>query len=126
MEALNASEEAVTDTAPDAERARFDDRNTLLYDIAFYVEKTDESGQPTGEKMEFIPENGAIFVEITYKEGLASQADPAAPEELSLLHMSLDESVIDQAETTKDATAITADQIQVEKVESDSGVIVRN
>lgn len=107
MGALN--ENAETITGEDPENVEFNDTNTLLYDIGFFIEED-------GKKVEFEPENGSVKFEIRFKDQQLSEAEN--DEAISVVHLPLTDSVKDSVDTTADAKNIETNDVKVEVVDS--------
>ncbi|MBQ8110680.1 MAG: hypothetical protein IJ124_11025, partial [Clostridia bacterium] len=91
--------------------------NTLLYDFAFMVQKTDETGLPTGEWYEYQPASGNIKIEVTFKQNQISEhlgAEEAA--DVSVVHLPLESDVLQAVDSTAEATQISAQNVNVENI----------
>ncbi len=106
MSALNENAEEITEADP--EDVEFNEENTLLYDIAFFVE--DENGT----KVEFEPEEGTVNFVIEFKRGQLSESKNDAA--ISVVHMPLADAVKNSVDTTADATEITTNDVKVENI----------
>ena len=98
--------------------------NTLLYDVAFLVNKVDEDGNViAGEKVEFEPEFGSVSIDIQFKKSqLTEELGAVEDEEIVVNHLPLVESVKMDVDTTLEATDIDVDDIIVESVTADVDV----
>lgn len=117
IEALN--------NASDSEEDKYTEDNTLLYDIAFLVEKTDEEGNVIeGEYVEYEPEAGSVKIEITFKKSqISDELGATEGEEIEINHLPLVDAVKESVDTTVDANdAIDASDIIVEPVKADVDV----
>ncbi|MBQ8305171.1 MAG: hypothetical protein IJX90_03030, partial [Blautia sp.] len=113
MEALNKG-------AADSEKASsYTDENTLLYDIAFMIDELDEEGNPTGNRVEYHPENDDIEIAFSFKKAqLSEQMGAESSDSVNVFHLPLAEEVIENVASTKDATDISADDITVDGIET--------
>ncbi len=125
MEALNDHADEISACEGESTGApAYTDENTLLYDIAFLVEPTDEEGNPiAGEKVEYQPTDGSVDISITFKqnqlsEGLGAEED----EDITVVHMPLQESVKASIDSTARATGISAGDVKVEVVAESASV----
>ncbi|MBQ9168195.1 MAG: hypothetical protein IJX67_07295 [Oscillospiraceae bacterium] len=107
MEALDAS---------DAEKS-YNSDNTLLYDIAFIGEVTDEEGKVTTK--EFQPTEGSVRVNISFKENqLSEELGAEKNADVEVNHLPLADAVREEADTTKDATDISAGDVVVQPMDA--------
>lgn len=105
MNALNENADAIVEDADDVE---FNEDNTLLYDIGFFVDVD-------GSKVEFEPAEGTVSFVIQFKDGqLAEKQDDSA---IGVAHLSLSDAIKDSVDTTADATDITTNDVKVENVD---------
>jgi hypothetical protein len=140
MQALNdnaqqiaASAGAAASDAPDAETAKtasdaaqkFTADNTLLYDIAFLADKTDDDGNVIeGEKQEIEPTEGMVKISMTFKQKqLTEDLDAKTADDVAVVHLPLDTSVRESADTTKDATNISASDVKVDIISDDAASV---
>jgi len=102
----------------------YTEENTLLYDIAFLVDKTDDDGYPiAGEKVEFEPEAGSVTIDIKFnKSQLTDELGASDSSSIIVNHLPLKDSVKDGVDTTVDATDISASDVIVESVDADVDV----
>ncbi len=125
MQALNNNAEMITpDNSANMQAGDiYTEKNTLLYDIAFLVDKTDENGNEiSGEKEEYQPIEGAVNISFDFKKSqLTQEVEAEKAEEISVVHLPLDEATKETVDTTADATEISAGNINVEVV-SDAAV----
>ena len=114
MQALNNS-----DTSSSDDTAKYTEKNTLLYDVAFLVEKTDEEGNVIpGEMKEYQPEEGTVNISFEFKKKqLSEELNAEDTKDISIIHLPLDNEIKESVDTTADATAISADNVTVENVE---------
>jgi hypothetical protein len=96
--------------------------NTILYDIAFLTQNLDpETGEPDGTMKEYEPEMGSVSIKITFlKNQLEKELGAVTAEDLQVIHLPLTQEVRESVPTTMDATQITADDILIEEVLSES------
>lgn len=93
--------------------------NTILYDVGFFVNKTDEEGNVIeGEKIEYQPKEGTVKVQFEFLDGQLSNLLEANDNEseIEIDHLPLSDSVKEKIDTTSDATEIETSDIQKEKV----------
>ncbi|MCR5343562.1 MAG: choice-of-anchor A family protein [Butyrivibrio sp.] len=93
--------------------------NTILYDVGFFVNKTDEEGNVIeGEKVEYQPKEGSVTVKFEFLDSqmsdLLESTDNEA--EIEIDHLPLNENVKESTDSTSEATNIDATDIQKEKV----------
>lgn len=118
-EAFNAYLAALNAKAKDGQT--YTAENTLLYDVAFLVDKLDESGNPTGQKEEFEPQAGTVKVSMNFKK---SQLDEnAGSDDIEINHLPLSDTVQSSVNKTLDATEFNADQVKVEDVIEQDGSV---
>ena len=110
MDALNEASEDMN----------YDDENTLLYDVAFKVPKTDEDGNVIeGEFIEIQPAEGAVTIDISFKRyQLQDKLEAKENEDVEIKHLPLVDSVREGVDSTEDATDITSSDIKVEDVDN--------
>ena len=120
MQALNNNAEMISpdNSANGQESDVYTEKNTLLYDIAFLVDKTDENGNMIpGEKEEYQPTEGAVNISFDFKKSqLTQEVEAEKAEEIAVVHLPLDEATKESVDTTEDATDISAGNINVEVV----------
>ena len=120
MQALNNNAEMISpdNSANGQESDVYTEKNTLLYDIAFLVDKTDENGNVIpGEKEEYQPTEGAVNISFDFKKSqLTQEVEAEKAEEIAVVHLPLDEATKESVDTTADATDISAGNINVEVV----------
>ena len=114
IDALNKSDDGMAYTS----------ENTLLYDVAFLVDKTDEDGNVIpGEKVEYEPEAGSVTIDIKFtKSQLTDELGAVKSEDITVNHLPLKDAVKDAVDKTLDATDIDASDIIVESVNADISV----
>ena len=99
--------------------AEYTEENTLLYDIAFLVDKRDENGNVIpGEKEEYQPESGSVSISFVFKQNQLSEDLEAEQEDVSVVHLPLSQGVKEEVDTTSQATNISSGDVQVETVEN--------
>ena len=120
MQVLNNNAEMISpdNSANGQESDVYTEKNTLLYDIAFLVDKTDENGNVIpGEKEEYQPTEGAVNISFDFKKSqLTQEVEAEKAEEIAVVHLPLDEATKESVDTTADATDISAGNINVEVV----------
>ena len=114
MDALNGSEED----------AAYDESNTLLYDIAFLGYAMDADGSiDTSKTIEYQPAEGSVKIDIQFhKNQLSGTLGADEDSDVTVTHLPLKDEVKAESDTTKDATAISADDVEVEEVSADASV----
>lgn len=129
MQALNDNADKLSEEGTDTDASAdskdlYNEDNTLLYDIAFMGHPTDEDGNiDTGKTIEYQPAKGYVNIEVSFKkdqlkEDLGAEED----QDVTVAHLPLKDAVKAAHDTTKDAKEISANDIQVEKVNSDVNV----
>ncbi|WP_408070818.1 Spy0128 family protein [Butyrivibrio sp. JL13D10] len=116
MEALNDGEEQSV--------KNHNAMNTLLYDVGFFVNKTDEEGNVIeGEKTEFQPKEGSVNIKFEFLDGQLSDIleDADSATDLEIDHLPLNEEVKEKVNSTAEATSISSADIDIEKVDNISG-----
>ena len=87
--------------------------NTLLYDIAFIIDKN-------GKKVEVQPEEGKVSIKAEFlKDQLTETLGAEKADDVTLVHLPLSDEAAGNADTTAAATDIKASDITVEKVDAD-------
>ena len=119
QKAVDAYIEALNDNS--SEEIEYTEENTLLYDIAFLVDKKDEDGNVIeGEKVEFEPEVGRVKIEINYKKSqLSDELGAEESNDIEVKHLPLTDKALESVDATVDATSITASDIKVEDVRAE-------
>ena len=114
MQALN---ESVVDV-------EYTSDNTLLYDIAFMVPKTDSAGNAIpGELVEYEPEAGTVDITITFNnDQLAGALSAEQASDVEIIHLPLTGSALSAVDTTADATNIYVSDVIVEAVAPSASV----
>ena len=110
MDALNGSEED----------AAYDESNTLLYDIAFFGYAMDADGNiDTSKTIEYQPAEGSVKIDIQFhKNQLSGTLGADEDSDVTVTHLPLKDEVKAESDTTKAATAISADDVEVESIEN--------
>ena len=129
MAALNANAAAISKDAVKSDdsgdgKAAFNEKNTLLYDIAFLAAPVDEEGNTIeGELIEYQPAEGSVNISISFKQKQLEE-DLAAEKEtdITVVHMPLSDSVKESVATTADATGISASDVNVEVVSDSTSI----
>lgn len=119
-----AQDPEISGTAKEAATA-FTQENTLLYDIAFMADKTDEDGNVIeGEKEEFEPTEGAVKISMVFKQKqLSADLKVESAGDVAVVHLPLDNAVKEDVDSTKDATAISAGDVNVDVVSKDAASV---
>ena len=113
MEALNLNSEIIAaasktedeDTASeDNEKVLYDETNTILFDVAFML-----------DSVEYEPNEGSVSVSVKFNnkqisEGLEATED----DDLTVVHLPLTEAVMEEVNSTSEATEITSEDISLE------------
>lgn len=110
---------ALNGAASDSED-EYTSENTLLYDVAFMVQKTDEEGNAIeGEFEEYQPEAGAVQINFDFKAAQLSDGLGAEESEaVEVGHLPLVDSVRESVDSTEAATDISAADVKVESVDA--------
>ena len=111
MGALNSTEEEASADSAD----KYDENNTLLYDIAFIGYENDEAGN--SKQVEYQPEAGSVKIDIQFHKNQLSDLGASEADDVEVMHLPLAESVKESTATTKAARNITADDITVKPAE---------
>ncbi|MEE0954801.1 MAG: Cna B-type domain-containing protein, partial [Eubacterium sp.] len=91
--------------------------NTLLYDVAFLVQKYDEEGNAVaGEKVEYEPAAGSVSVKFDFKKDQMAAADGDETEGVEVQHLKLSDAARNSADTTVETTNISQNDVKVEDV----------
>lgn len=124
MAALNENADRIAANQGKEEKIEYTEDNTLLYDIAFIVEKTDDNGNVIeGEYTEVQPEEGSVKISIEFKDKkLTDDLSASKAEDVSVVHLPLVQEIKDVIDTTADAQNITTSAIIVEPVNSEAKV----
>ena len=118
LDALNANADEVKEATGAAFKQEYDDSNTLMYDVAFLVDKTDEEGNVIeGEKVEFQPKEGSVHLDFTFKKNQLTDTMGDAAEAPAVVHLPLTEEAKAGADTTLDVRADAKD-VRIDAVES--------
>ena len=72
---------------------KYNEENTLLYDIAFWVPKLDENGAETEGWVEYQPTEGSVKISIDFKKEQLSNIGAEKAEDVEILHLPLDNAV---------------------------------
>lgn len=98
----NASNIAAETGAEEAET--YDEKNTLMYDIAFML-----------ENVEYQPAEGSVQISIKLNDKkLSEENNVASEEDVTVLHLPIDAQILENLDATSDATDITASDVKVE------------
>ena len=99
------------------EEDKFTEQNSLLYDVAFLTPKLDDQGKPVaGEFVEVQLSEGQVDLDFQFKKDqLKRSAEAEGSSEVVIKHLPLRDSVRASAESTADATNITAADVVVEQ-----------
>ncbi len=109
------------DTITGEKDSEIDEKNVLLYDVAFFVTDKD------GNKVEVQPEEGSVRINIQYKKGqLKEELEANDDSLLKIVHLPLVSDVKESVDTTADATDISANDINVEVVSDNTSVSDEN
>ena len=101
-----------------ADEEKYSEENTLLYDIAFLVPKTDENGAEQEGYVEYQPTEGSVRISFKFKEEQLSQIGAEKAEDVEVMHLPLTDDVRSAADTTADATDISPENIVVDAVDA--------
>ncbi|MBE6466032.1 MAG: hypothetical protein E7002_04505 [Denitrobacterium detoxificans] len=117
--------EALNDTVSSSgDEDAYTSENTLLFDVAFMVPQTDESGNATEDAyVEVEPASGSVSYSVAFKDAQLSDDLGVTSESASSIeinHLVLSEAAMADAASTQEATSITASDISVEGVSADS------
>ncbi|MBR0383057.1 MAG: hypothetical protein IJH71_11565, partial [Eubacterium sp.] len=106
------------------EGEKYTSENTLLYDIAFMANKTDDQGNEIPGAMEEIqPQSGKVKIKVNFKKDQLSEKLGADSEDaVQLIHLPLKEKALTGCDSTAEATNIKASDVQVEDVDASVSV----
>lgn len=120
MNALNANADRIVADSdrPDGGRKTFTEENTLLYDVAFLAPEVDEEGNVQEDNLiEYQPAEGMVNVSFVFKQNqLSDGLEARSEEDLTIVHLPLQEAVKEETATTAAATDISAADVNVEIV----------
>ena len=120
MNALNANADRIVADSdrPDGGRKTFTEENTLLYDVAFLAQAVDEEGNVQEDNLiEYQPAEGMVNISFVFKQNqLSDGLDARSEEDLTIVHLPLQEAVKEETATTAAATDISAADVNVEIV----------
>ena len=125
MNALNKNADKIDENVDSkSKKDRFNEKNTLLYDIAFLAAPVDENGETIeGELVEYQPAEGMVNISVQFKQKqLEKDLKAEKSEDLTVIHMPLSDSAKEANATTAGATGISASDIQVEIVADSTSV----
>ncbi|SDB03133.1 LPXTG cell wall anchor domain-containing protein [Butyrivibrio sp. INlla16] len=114
MKALNDGEESTL--------SNHNNLNTILYDVAFMVDKKDAEGNIIeGEKVEYQPEEGSVSIKFEFLANQLGELNEKAGEDnnIEVIHMPLDEKVKESVDSTAEATELEASDISTVPVEAE-------
>ena len=120
MDALNKNADKIVDekeNLPEEGKA-FTEKNTLLYDIAFMAPAMDEEGNvDEGNLVEYQPTEGMVSISFVFKKSqLSEDLQVEKAEEVTVVHLPLQESAKEEVSSTAEATNIAASDVNVEVV----------
>ncbi len=111
LQAMNNNAEAIAQASGQTEAQTYSENNTLLYDIAFML-----------DGVEYKLAEGTVTVSMKLNNNQISEDLGAQnAEEVTVVHMPVSEEIMQNVDTTGDATDISANDITVE-VLSDSNI----
>ena len=120
MNALNANADRIVADSErtDGGRKNFTEENTLLYDVAFLAPAIDEEGNVQEDNLvEYQPAEGMVNISFIFKQNqLSDGLDARSEEDLTIVHLPLQEAVKEETATTAAATDISAADVNVEIV----------
>ncbi|MGN0364305.1 MAG: hypothetical protein ACI4ET_15875, partial [Bilifractor sp.] len=121
-QAYDAYLAALNDNAGETDAYTSD--NTLLYDVAFLVQKYDENGNAVeGQKVEYEPEAGSVTVRFNFKKSqLTKDITAEKADDVEVNHLPLTDEAKQDDQTTVETTNITSDDVKVEGVSADVNV----
>ncbi|MBQ6589903.1 MAG: Cna B-type domain-containing protein [Butyrivibrio sp.] len=103
VEASDKIEELLDETA-----VKRNENNTLLFDIAFMLE---------GVEYELKEGMATVSVEFAEKQ-MSDGLEASEPEDLAVVHLPIDSEIMEEVDSTSEATEITADDISVVVLEN--------
>jgi uncharacterized protein YaiE (UPF0345 family) len=119
-----AQDPEIAGKAADAAQ-KLNENNTLLYDIAFMADKTDEDGNVIeGEKEEYEPTEGMVKISMTFRKNqLTKELNASAADDVAVVHLPLDSAAKEDVSSTKDATNISASDVNVDVVPKEAASV---
>ena len=116
MQAVNDNA-GLIDPDYEGEEERFNEDNSMLYDIAFMCEDKE------GNLVEFQPADGMVKIVIDFKSNqLTDDISASESDDVLLAHLPLVDEVKDSVDSTAEATDIASNDIVVEPITSQTDV----
>ena len=117
--ALNENADALTAQKGELDKKEFTKENTLLYDIAFLAQKSDENGNPIADqKVEVQPAEGSVEITFNFKKKQLKKIIGAeSVEDISVIHLPLNDTVVSDADKSVDVEKIQEKDVEVEPVQ---------
>ena len=111
MEALNLNSQVIaeasqaeTEENSENKKAVYDETNTVLFDIAFML-----------DSVEYEPTDGTVSVSVKFNNKQISEGlDLTEEDEIAVVHLPLSSEVMENVNSTSEATEITSDDIALE------------
>ena len=104
LDVLDENSKEIADALGQEEVVEHNEYNTLLMDMAFML-----------DGVEYEPAEGTVSVSIEFTNSSISDELNASSEDcVAVIHLPLDEKVMESVDSTKDATEITSDDINLE------------
>ena len=102
--ALNDNAEKIASQSAQGSVSEYSAANTLLYDIAFLVQKTDEDGNILpGEFVEVKPSGDAVSISMKFKNGqLSKELKAENTEDIQIVHLPVSDTLIADVDTTQE------------------------
>lgn len=121
IDALNSHAEETAAQKNENLFSAYDEKNTLLFDVAFLADKVDENGVLIeNEKVEIQPAEGSVRIRFSFKEGqLVNELGAEKKEDISVIHLPLNEDVAGTVDKAIDATQIEEKDITAEPIVTD-------
>lgn len=104
LQAMNDNAESIAQASGQEAAQTYDKSNTLIYDICFKL-----------DGVEYQPEEGTVSVSIQLNDNQISEDLGAEKsEDVTVIHMPVSEEIMQNVDSTEEATAITSGDISVE------------
>ncbi len=110
LKAMNDNADKIAESDDEETQRTFDDKNTLLYDIAFLL-----------EDIEYQPEAGDVSISMKLNEKpLSEDGGLDSPEDLVVIHLPASEEVMENVDSTSKATELKPEDIKVEVLDENA------
>ncbi|MBQ8307036.1 MAG: hypothetical protein IJX90_12570, partial [Blautia sp.] len=123
MGALNEQAESIAEQQNAETATVYDEKNTLLYDIALMTPKADEEGNPIPDQfVEIKPENDVVTISFSFKKNqLQEELTAQTAEDITVIHLPVEENVMADVDATSDIIdKVDSANIEATVVETDN------